>query len=116
MKYLKIKSYIFFLLGWLAFAPPLDAAISLENNPLPTDKQPQLIFSIYPNPYDQGPLFLKCPSTSPKEIIIYNIMGEVEYQLTTQEKMINLDQLKTGIYLFQVTQDQKTGIQRLVVK
>ena len=43
-------------------------------------------------------------------------MGEVEYQLTTQEKMINLDRLKTGIYLFQVTQDQKTGIQRLVVK
>lgn len=91
-------------------------AIGPGNKFLPNEKQPQLVFSLYPNPLDQGPLYIDCPSQSPKEILIYNLMGELVYQRTTQAYSINLDRLETGIYLVQVTQDQKKGIQRLVVQ
>ena len=43
-------------------------------------------------------------------------MGEVVFQIQTQENKLNLTHLNTGIYLVRITQDRKTGVQRLVVQ
>jgi len=97
----------------------LSGTLLLANNPYPPSKLPKqatLKFSMYPNPLEQGPLYLQCPSDLPKEITIYNVMGEVVYTHTTQAPSLQLDHLENGIYFIQVTQDQKTGVQRLVVK
>ena len=79
------------------------------------DKMPALHFIIYPNPLDQGPLYIECPSPSLKEVVIYNVMGEIVFQAHTQENTFDLSHLDTGIYLIRVTQDEKTGVQRLVI-
>ncbi len=82
---------------------------------LETTKAPALQFTIYPNPLNQGPLYIQCSSPSPKEVILYNVMGETVFQAYTQENTFDLSYLNTGIYLIRVTQDEKTGVQRLVI-
>lgn len=109
-------SYKIFLFGTLFLVSHTVMATQDLSDPFPANKQPQLAFAIYPNPWEQGPLYIQCPSDNPKQISIYNVMGELIYQQITQEDQIDLPGLETGIYLIQVTQDQKTGIQRLVVK
>jgi hypothetical protein len=42
-------------------------------------------------------------------------MGETVFQAYTQENTFDLSYLNTGIYLIRVTQDEKTGVQRLVI-
>ncbi len=74
-----------------------------------------LPFEIFPNPLKNGLLTLKLQAAGTKTIFIYDLLGNLVYQVKTQEEQLDLRFLTTGIYIFKVQQDQKTGLKRLVV-
>ena len=76
----------------------------------------KLEFKIYPNPLNQQPLTIESSSGAPKEIRIYNVMGELVYKIKTLENILDVSSLQTGIYLFQLIQNNKTAVQRLVIQ
>ncbi len=81
-----------------------------------TDKRThKLPFEIFPNPLKNGLLTLKLQAAGTKTIFIYDLLGNLVYQVKTQEEQLDLGFLTTGIYIFKVQQDQKTGLKRLVV-
>ena len=79
------------------------------------NQKKELFFEIYPNPLKSDFLSIKIDETGPKAIFVYDIMGNLVHQIMTQESIINLGVLKTGIYFLKIIQDEKTGLKRLVV-
>ena len=112
---MKQISSLLFLICLFVF-PNLASASIEDQMAFRQAKPPDLVFKMSPNPLNQGPLHIDCPTDSPKEIYIFNVMGEVVFQIQTQENKLNLTHLNTGIYLVRITQDRKTGVQRLVVQ
>ena len=83
---------------------------------IPSQQTEKLEFKIYPNPLYQQALQIESDSDSPKEIRIYNVMGGLVYEIKTLENTLDLGSLNTGIYLFQLTQNNRTAVQRLVIQ
>lgn len=110
----KISSLLFLIC--LFVLPNLASAIIEDQMAFRHAQPPDLVFKMYPNPLNQGQLHIGCPTDSLKEIYIFNVMGEVVFQIQTQENKLNLTHLNTGIYLVRITQDRITGVQRLVVQ
>lgn len=114
LRIMKRAPFLLFIISCCWIVNSLHAQ-SPEPPLLETTKASALQFTIYPNPLNQGPLYIQCSSPSPKEVILYNVMGETVFQAYTQENTFDLSYLNTGIYLIRVTQDEKTGVQRLVI-
>lgn len=84
----------------------------LENK---TKQKDSLIFQIYPNPLKDNRLFVISSGSGEKHIEIYNVFGEKVIEIFTYEKSLLLDRLTSGIYLFQLHQDNQRGLELLVV-
>ena len=74
-----------------------------------------LQFTIFPNPLKNKILYIKSSSKAIKHIEIYNVLGEKKFETKTFEDQIFLEELKTGLYIFRLEQEYKTGLKRLVV-
>lgn len=74
-----------------------------------------LKFNIYPTPLVDGRLEIESESPLLKRIQIYNILGEVVFETSTYLNTLELFSLDTGIYVFLLTQGDRSGIKRLVV-
>ena len=75
----------------------------------------KLIFHLYPNPYTGGKLNIILSPTRLKNIIIFNILGEVVFQTSTYDNYVVLNNLNTGIYIVKIKQEGQQGLSRLVV-
>jgi len=104
--YLTLAVLLFFI-SICSYGQTLQTEVNSQRN--------ELVFEIFPNPLRSGILTIKSDATGPKAIFLYYIMGNLVHQIMTQETMINLRVLKTGIYFLKIIQDEKTGLKRLVV-
>jgi len=102
-----IVAFLLFFISICSYGQTLQTEVKSQRN--------ELVFEIFPNPLRSGILTIKSDATGPKAIFVYDIMGNLVHQIMTQETMINLRVLKTGIYFLKIIQDEKTGLKRLVV-
>lgn len=75
----------------------------------------KLDFKIYPNPMTVGYLNIDSRRSEFKNIIIFNVLGEVVFEKETLESRIILQNLKTGIYLVKLIQGNHIGLKRLLI-
>ena len=72
---------------------------------------------IYPNPVTNKQIFVSSASTDIKTIIIYNVLGKIVYQTETNNgQAINISQLKAGIYMMKILENNHVALQKLIVK
>ena len=99
-----------------------DGDFGTPGNP---NNEPVLIFeneieelTIYPNPLIDGKLTIYTSSSSIKQIELYNIVGKKVFSavISGARNEINLGKLNEGVYLIKVTENDKTVMQKLVVK
>ena len=108
----------FLLFNVFASTQPFNEAsgVNATNDSSAIEKTIQkLDFKIYPNPMIGEYLNIDSQRSEVKNIIIFNVLGEVVFEKKTLENRIILQNLKTGIYLVKLIQGNHMGLKRLLI-
>ena len=80
-------------------------------------KSPEISsFKLYPNPAANGVVYITTANNSNKEIMIYDVFGEIVLTDRITSNTLNISKLVSGVYMLQVTEEKKTMTRKLVVK
>ena len=112
-----MKTFLFlFFCFILAVGSPANPSHSeLFRSVVNTKKSDSLVFTLFPNPVENKILFIRSSSDALKYIEIYDVLGTMKFSTVTYENRILLDDLKTGIYIFLLQQEDQKGLKRLVI-
>jgi len=73
--------------------------------------------NIYPNPVTNKLIYVTSNSNENKRVTIYDISGKIVCnQEVKNNEAINLNQLKTGLYLAKVIENDKVAVHKLLIK
>jgi hypothetical protein len=73
-------------------------------------------FKLYPNPATNGVVYITTETNNNKEIVIYDVFGEIVLTDRIKTKALNISRLVAGVYVLQVTENNETMTRKLVVK
>lgn len=108
------KIYSLFLITFCLFVSAQEKAV---NFPMQNSNVTQIAdFKLYPNPVIENTVYITTKENKTKDIIVYNIFGEVVLKQRLTTKQLNISRLIPGMYLMQVTENKKTVTRKLVVK
>ena len=112
-----MKTFLFLLFCFiLAVGFPANPSYSNElSSRVKIKKKKSLVFTLFPNPVKNKILFIESSSEALKHIEIYDVLGTMKFSSETYENRILLDELKTGIYIFVLRQDDQKGLKRLII-
>ncbi len=72
---------------------------------------------VYPNPVKNKQVFVASESAAPKQVIIYNVLGKAVINTNVNNQQpINIGQLKAGIYLMKIIENNHLAVEKLIVK
>jgi hypothetical protein len=112
-----MKTFLFLLFCFiLAVGFPANPSYSNElSSKVKIKKNDSLVFTLFPNPVKNKILFIESSSEALKHIAIYDVLGTMKFSSETYDNRILLDELKTGIYIFVLQQDDQKGLKRLII-
>ncbi|CAM4233979.1 T9SS type A sorting domain-containing protein [Zobellia nedashkovskayae] len=73
-------------------------------------------FKLYPNPVTNGKVYVSTSDSSPKQILIYDVLGMQVLETKIIGDELNLYDLDTGVYVLRVYQNNKVATRKLIVK
>jgi hypothetical protein len=73
-------------------------------------------FELYPNPVFDDVVYVKTKKQQPKTIQVYDVFGKLVLRDRIMGKALDISDLVPGVYLLQVTENQKSMTRKLVVK
>lgn len=73
-------------------------------------------FKLYPNPALDDVVYITTAQNLNKDIVIYDVFGEVVLTDRIRANALNISKLVSGVYVLQVTENGKTMTRKLVVK
>ncbi len=72
---------------------------------------------VYPNPVTNKQIFVTSASGNAKQIIIYDILGKTIYQARINDgQAINIGELKAGMFMMKIIEDNHVATQKLIIK
>lgn len=71
---------------------------------------------LYPNPASGGTVNVLTKANADKNIMVYDVFGEVVLTDKISGKSLDISRLVPGVYVIQVNERQKTMTRKLVVK
>lgn len=82
-----------------------------------TDRKEEITgFKLYPNPAYDDVVYVTTEKNARKQIIVYDVFGEVVLTERTSNTSLNISRLVPGVYVIQLTEDSNTITRKLVVK
>lgn len=86
------------------------------NAPLSTNQFNEIAgLKMYPNPVNNGKLYLSSDSIAEKTVAIYDIVGKQIINEVVNE-FVNVSSLNAGVYVVKITEEGKTATRKLVVR
>ena len=73
-------------------------------------------FQLYPNPAANDIVNITTALNGKKDIVIYDVFGEVVVTDRISTKILNISRLVAGVYVLQVTINSETMTRKLIVK
>lgn len=73
-------------------------------------------FKLYPNPALDDVVYITTARNLNKDIAVYDVFGEVVLTDRIRSNALNISKLVSGVYVLQVTENNKTMTRKLVVK
>ncbi len=73
-------------------------------------------FKIYPNPAMADVVYITTEKNKVKEVSIYDVFGELVLTDRLTNKALDISRLSPGVYVVQVTENDKSITRKLVVK
>lgn len=87
---------------------------TIDINNLPNDEIAG--FKLYPNPVIADVVYITTEKNHAKEVKIYDVFGELVLSDRLNSKAMNISKLSSGVYVVQVTENDKTITRKLIVK
>lgn len=81
-------------------------------------QEPSVIegLSIYPNPVNNGKVFISSKNDADKNIAIFDVLGKKVLQTTLTSKELNVSALTPGVYIIKINESQATASRKLIVR
>ncbi|WP_209401800.1 T9SS type A sorting domain-containing protein [Pseudozobellia sp. WGM2] len=76
----------------------------------------QLELKLYPNPAYGETVQIVTDSNLPKEVTVYDVFGKIVLTDRIYRNNLSITSLHSGIYMLQITENQKTVNRKLVIK
>ena len=73
-------------------------------------------FKLYPNPSYNGSVHIITADNKVKNIVIYDVFGAMVLKDRITTSLLNISKLSPGVYVLQVSEEQKIMTRKLVVK
>ncbi|TDS12606.1 putative secreted protein (Por secretion system target) [Maribacter caenipelagi] len=73
-------------------------------------------FKLYPNPAIADVVYVTTQKNNLKEVRVYDVFGELVLTEKLSAKALNISRLSPGVYVVQVTENEKSITRKLVVK
>ena len=73
-------------------------------------------FRMYPNPATNGKVYITTSKNSPKEIMIYDVLGTLVLKTTILGKELSVTDLDAGVYVLRVFEKDKMATRKLIIK
>lgn len=73
-------------------------------------------FKLFPNPTHNDVVYITTKHNAVKDIIVYDLFGEIVLKQQTSYKELNVSKLDAGVYIVRVNEGTKTISRKLVVK
>jgi len=73
-------------------------------------------FKLYPNPVSNGLVHITTKNNNEKEVLIYDVFGEIVLTNRIYNKNLDVSRLVSGVYVLTVIEDKKSITRKLVVK
>ncbi len=89
---------------------------SIKDTPQNKEISEILDFKLFPNPVSNNTVYITTKDNAKKDIVVYNIFGEIVLKQKLLNKQLDITKLVSGMYLMQVTENNKTITRKLVVK
>lgn len=104
-----IYSAVFLIFSLSISAQELSGITAMNNSDTYT-------FKLYPNPSYNGGVHITTTSNKVKDIIIYDVFGAIVLKDRITTTYLNVSKLSPGVYVLQVTEEQKVMTRKLVIK
>ena len=72
--------------------------------------------NLYPNPVNNGKVYISSKNDSDKEIIIFDVLGKKVLQTMISSKELNISNLSPGVYIIKIDEDGATATRKLIVR
>ncbi|MEX0273519.1 MAG: T9SS type A sorting domain-containing protein [Flavobacteriaceae bacterium] len=92
--------------------------IGLSQEKLESQNEPTEIvaFKLYPNPTYETTVYIESGEKGPKEIMIYDVFGELVLSDRILGEALDISSLSPGVYVLRMAQNNKATTRKLVVK
>ena len=72
--------------------------------------------NVYPNPVKNGNLYITSNSSDAKLVSIFDVLGKQVVKASTTNNVVNVAKLKGGVYILQITENEKTATKKLIIE
>lgn len=72
--------------------------------------------SVYPNPVTNGNLFITSNTSNAKSVAVFDVLGKQVVKKTITNNVVNVSNLKGGVYIIKITENEKTATRKLIIK
>ena len=107
---MKILYALMFMVFSLAMSAQEISGPRSDNNSETND------FKLYPNPSYNGTVHITTTHNTVKDIVFYDVFGAMVLKDRITTTFLNISKLSPGVYVLQVTEEQKVMTRKLVVK
>ena len=111
-----IKNYFYTALLLLLFSTLSVSAQESKQQPKSQDTSVIEGLSLYPNPVNNGKVYITTKNDLDKNIIIFDVLGKKALQTTISSKELNVSDLLPGVYIIKINEGEATATRKLIVK
>ncbi len=110
------KNY-FYIITVLVFLFSLSVSAQ-ETKPQPRTQETATIegLSLYPNPVNNGKVYISTKNDLDKEIIIFDVLGKKVLQTVMSSKELNVSNLSSGVYIIKINEKEASATRKLIIR
>ena len=71
---------------------------------------------MYPNPVTNGTLFIETTANAEKTVTVFDVLGKQVLNTTLSNNSVNVSALHPGVYIVNITEEEKTASIKLVIR
>ncbi|WP_264531225.1 cadherin-like beta sandwich domain-containing protein [Flavobacterium sp. N502540] len=90
--------------------------VTIEKNSLRVVDNKIEGFAVYPNPVQEGKIYIQTKSTVAKNVKIFDVSGKKVLSVQTTDREVNIGDLQKGVYIMKVNQDGAEATEKLIVE
>jgi hypothetical protein len=93
---------------------PRNSSSPFNTCSLSTNQNTKMGLIVYPNPVNNGLLNIQTADNTVKNVVVYDLLGK-QVLSTSTSNTVNVSSLKPGVYTMKITEDNNTGIMKIVI-